>query len=491
MQLDKDLASIQEIRNLIAASRNAQKILAGYDQHRIDALVEAVGAACEANAERLAQMAVEETGFGVVADKVLKNRLGSRGICDSIRSMKTVGVISEDKERKVVDIAVPVGVVAALVPSTNPTSTVMYKTLIALKSGNSVIFSPHPNARKCIFATVEIICEAIAKVGAPEYAIQVIRTATIEATNTLMRHPDTSLILATGGPGMVKAAYSSGNPAIGVGAGNGPAFIERSANIALAVKHIIDSKTFDNGTICASEQSIVTEACIKDKVVQEAKRQGCYFLDADQSRKLAGVLLRPGGSMNPAIVGRSAMDIAAMVGIAVPSGTRVLISEQTEVGHSNPYSREKLCPVLGFYVAEDWQAACARCIELLENEGIGHTMVVHSENIDVIRRFAQEKPVMRLLVNTPGALGGVGATTNLPPAFTLGCGAVGKTATSDNVTPMNLLNIRRLAWGAREVEELRNEKPSAAAPYRASDVDAKEIESIVAEVLSRLTGKTN
>lgn len=491
MQLDKDLASIQEVRNLVAAAKNAQKILAGYDQARIDALVEAVGVACEAQAERLAAMAVEETGFGVAADKTLKNRLASRGILDSVRGMKTVGVIREDGDKGITDIAVPVGVVAALIPSTNPTSTVIYKALISLKAGNAVVFSPHPNAKKCIFATVDIIREAVARVGAPEYAVEVIRTPTIDATNALMRHPDTGLILATGGPGMVKAAYSSGNPALGVGAGNGPAFIERSADIALAVKHIIDSKTFDNGTICASEQSIVVESCIRDRVVEEATRQGCLFLDGAQTEKLARILLRPSGSMNPAIVGRSAQDIARMVGLDVTADTRALVSAvQTEVSHNNPYSREKLCPVLGFYVEDDWVAACERSIEILHNEGMGHTMVIHSRDEKIIREFALKKPVMRLLVNTPAALGGVGATTNLPPAFTLGCGALGKTATSDNVTPLNLINIRRLARGVREVEELRGATPTTVTDAVAKAlprVDAGELEKIVAEVVARLT----
>ena len=496
MELDKDLASIQEVRNLLAAAKKAQTVLAGYDQQRIDSLVETVGAACEAEAARLGCMAAEETGFGVPADKALKNILASRGILDSIRGMRTIAVVAEDKEKRIVDIAVPVGVVAALIPSTNPTSTVIYKALISLKAGNAVVISPHPGAKKCILETVDIIRRAIKSAGAPEDAVQAIHLPTIEATNALMRHPDTGLILATGGPAMVKAAYSSGNPALGVGAGNGPAFIERSANIAAAVKRIIDSKTFDNGTICASEQSIVVEACIRDEVVREATRQGCLFLDAEQSKKLAAVLLRANGSMNPAIVGKSAAHIAGMVGLMIPAGTRVLVSEQTTVGHANPYSREKLCPVLGFYVEEDWKAACNRCIEILENEGIGHTMTIHSENQEVIREFALKKPVMRLLVNTPAALGGVGATTNLPPAFTLGCGAVGNTATSDNVTPLNLLNIRRLAWGVREIETLRKDAPAPCpAPVAQSGgapaVSAKQLEEIVAEVVARLAAHTN
>lgn len=496
MELDKDLASIQEVRNLLAAAKKACEIFDKYDQARIDLLVEAIGAACESEAVRLGRMAAEETGFGIPADKTLKNILASRGILDSIRGMRTRGVIAENKEKRIVDIAVPMGVIAALIPSTNPTSTVIYKTLIALKAGNAIIFSPHPGAKNCILETVAVIRRALEAANAPVDIVQAVGIPTVDATNALMRHPDTGLILATGGPGMVKAAYSSGNPALGVGAGNGPAFIEKSADIAAAVKRIVDSKTFDNGTICASEQAIVTERCIRDKVMEEAGRRGCHFLDPEQSRKVAALLLRANGSMNPAIVGRSADRIAEMAGIAVPDGTRVLVSEQSEVSHGNPYSREKLCPVLGFYVEDDWKAACCRCLEILQNEGIGHTMTIHSENQDVIREFALRKPVMRLLVNTPAALGGVGATTNLPPAFTLGCGAVGNTATSDNVSPMNLLNIRRLAWGVREIEALRKGKPDT--PDGAFltqnqcglDVSRAELEDIVSEVVKRLATKT-
>ena len=263
---------------------------------------------------------------------------------------------------------------------------------------------------------------------------------------------------------MVRAAYSSGNPAIGVGPGNGPAYIEKTADIPLAVKHIFDSKTFDNGTICASEQSIVTERCIQDKVEAEVKRQGGYFLSEEESQKLSGFLLRANGTMNPKIVGKSAQVIADMAGLCIPQGTRVLVSRQTEVGKKNPYSREKLCPVLAFYVEENWEKACQRSIAILQNEGAGHTMTIHSQDPNVIREFALKKPVSRLLVNTPGALGGVGATTNLAPALTLGCGAVGGSATSDNITPLNLINIRRVAWGVRELEDLRGKNP---APPRA------------------------
>ena len=462
--MDRDLQSIQEVRDLIARAKAAQRTMAEMPQSKLDSICQAIAEACAAKAEPLAKMAVEETGFGVWQDKVLKNLLGSTITWESIREMTAVGVLREDQRLGLMEVGVPMGVVAALIPSTNPTSTAMYKTLISLKAGNAIVISPHPGANNCIIETVKIITEAAKRAGAPDGAVGCITITTMEATNALLTSRDVGVILATGGEAMVRAAYSSGNPAIGVGPGNGPAYIEKTADIPLAVKHIFDSKTFDNGTICASEQSIVTERCIQDKVEAEVKRQGGYFLSQEESQKLSGFLLRANGTMNPKIVGKSAQVIADMAGLCIPQGTRVLVSRQTEVGKKNPYSREKLCPVLAFYVEENWEKACQRSIAILQNEGAGHTMTIHSQDPNVIREFALKKPVSRLLVNTPGALGGVGATTNLAPALTLGCGAVGGSATSDNITPLNLINIRRVAWGVRELEDLRGKNP---APPRA------------------------
>lgn len=496
MVLDKDLQSIQETRDLIKKAKSAQKEYQGWSQTQVDKLVKAIADACIANAEPLAKMAEEETGFGLWQDKVIKNLLGSKYVHDAIKDMKTVGIINDwRKEKGIIEIAVPLGVVAALIPSTNPTSTAMYKTLISLKAGNAIVISPHPNARRCILETVRIMRIAAKEAGAPEGLIGCIENATIQATDTLMKHPDTGIILATGGSAMVKAAYSSGNPALGVGPGNGPAFIERTADIKMAVKHIMDSKTFDNGTICASEQSIVTEQCIKEEVMAEIKRQGGYFLDKAQSEKLEKVIMRSNNTMNPAIVGKSVQTIARMAGIQVPEGTRVIVSEQTLVGPKYPYSREKLCPILAFFVEQDWESACEKCIAILENEGEGHTMTIHSENEDIICEFALKKPVSRLLVNTAGALGGVGATTNLAPALTLGCGSVGGSATSDNVGPQNLFNIRRVAFGARELDDLRAQTKTLSpccTPQKATvenDITAADIEVITREVLKNLLNK--
>ena len=498
MEFDKDLRSIQEVRDLVAKAKAAQEIYADFSQTQVDNIVKAVADACVANAERLAKMAVEETGFGVWQDKILKNLLGSAITYDSIKDLKTVGILSEDPVKKVWEVAVPMGIVAALIPSTNPTSTTMYKSLISLKSGNAIILSPHPNAKNCIIETFQVINRAAVSAGAPAGLVQCITVPSQEGTAALLKHRDIGMILATGGEAMVRAAYSSGNPALGVGPGNGPAYIEKSADIATAVKHIFDSKTFDNGTICASEQSIITERCIKDKVVAEVEKQGGYFLTAEQSEKVSRLILRANGTMNPKIVGRSAQTIAEMAGITIPAGTRILLSHQTTVGKDNPFSREKLCPILAFYTEDNWENACKRSIEILNNEGVGHTMTIHSEDMSVIREFALKKPVSRLLVNTPGALGGVGASTGLQPALTLGCGSVGGSATSDNVGPMHLINIRRVAFGIKELSDIRgnNPAPESSGNTRsatvggnqfASSLTRAEIEAITKAVINRLT----
>ena len=451
--LDKDLASIQEVRDLIAEAKTAQQQLAKMDQQQIDAICKAIADAAYQSREELAKMASQETGFGLWQDKVIKNTFASSFVWDYIKDMKTVGVLNEDHERKLVDIAVPVGVIAGLIPSTNPTSTVIYKALVSIKAGNSIVFSPHPNALKSILETVRIITAAAQAAGCPAGAIGCMTQPTIQGTDALMKHKDTSLILATGGSAMVKAAYSSGTPAIGVGPGNGPAFIERSANIQQAVKHIMDSKTFDNGTVCASEQSIIVEDGNKGNVMDELSRQGAYFLPKGDAEKLEKFIMRANGSMNPAIVGKSVETIAQLADIKVPQGTRVLVAKETRVGKIAPYSREKLAPILAFYTVNNWEEACELAMDILYNEGAGHTMMIHSQDEKIIREFALKKPVSRVLVNTPGALGGIGATTNMAPALTLGCGAVGGSSTSDNISPENLFNIRRLAYGVRELED--------------------------------------
>lgn len=485
--MDKDLQSIQEARCLSQKAKDAQEKYCNLGQDKIDQIVKHVAEVAESQAERLAKLAVEETTFGNLHDKIIKNKFASRIVYENIKDLKTIGILRVDKEKKIVEIGTPVGVIAGLVPSTNPTSTVIYKSLIALKSGNAIVFSPHPKAANCIMEAIKVVSDAAVEAGAPEGLVSGMSILTMEGTHELMSNKNVSLILATGGSAMVKAAYSSGTPAIGVGPGNAPAFIERTADIKLAVKRILDSKTFDNGVICASEQSIVVEECIKDKVVEELKRQGGYFLSEEQSKKVAKFILRENGTMNPKIVGKSAQKIAEMAGINVDPDARVLISEQTTVGRDNPFSREKLTTILAFYCEKDWERACERCIELLNNEGIGHTLIIHSNNEKVIREFGLKKPVSRILVNTPGSLGGIGASTNLVPALTLGCGAVGGSATSDNIGPMNLINIKRLAYGARELEDIEDSISQCNGNVSASsEISEEYIELITKKIAEKL-----
>ncbi|MGG5343803.1 acetaldehyde dehydrogenase (acetylating) [Enterococcus sp. AZ192] len=479
--LDKDLASIQEVRNLLTEAKAAQESLAKMSQEQIDRICEAIAVSAYEAREKLAKMAHQETGFGIWQDKVVKNSFASKFVWDSIKEMKTVGILNEDKEQKVIDVAVPVGVVAGLIPSTNPTSTVIYKALIAIKAGNAIVFSPHPNALQAILATVEVISKAAEKAGCPKGAIGCMVKPTMQGTAELMKHQYTSLILATGGSAMVKAAYSSGTPAIGVGPGNGPAYIEKSADIPLAVKRIMDSKTFDNGTICASEQSIIAETSNKTAVIAELKKQGAYFLSPEESAQLERYIMRSNGSMNPQIVGKSVQAIAELTHLSVPKEARVLIAEETQVGHKVPYSREKLAPILAFYTVGNWEEACELAMDILYHEGAGHTMMIHSQNDEVIRQFGLKKPVSRVLVNTPGALGGIGATTNLAPALTLGCGAVGGSSTSDNISPANLFNVRRIAYGVRELEDLR-EQPVSSSGFNEEQL----VDTLVERILAKL-----
>ena len=480
---DRDLISIQEVRKLVKRAKEAQDKFSTFSQEKIDKIVQAVAKAASKEAENLAKLAKEETGFGKWQDKLVKNKLASEKVYEYIKDMKTLGILSEDKERKIVEIGTPVGVIAALIPSTNPTSTVIYKTLISLKSGNAIIFSPHPSAVKCILKTTEILNKAAVESGAPEGLISCMSNPTLEGTNELMKHEDVSLILATGGSAMVKAAYSSGTPALGVGPGNVPAYIERSADIELAIKRIFASKTFDNGTICASEQSIVTERVIEDKVKDEIKRQGGYFLEGEELEKVVKIMERPNGSMNPQIVGKSAEEIAKMAGIEIPEGTKVLLCEEKGVGREYPFSKEKLTTLLGFYVVKDSVEACELCFKLLENGGLGHTLSIHSQDENVIREFALKKPVSRILVNTSSSQGAVGITTNLAPSLTLGCGTVGGSATSDNVTPMNLINVRRLAYG---VEDSFENNTLECKKENLKDIDIETITKLVMEQIQKI-----
>jgi acetaldehyde dehydrogenase (acetylating) len=448
-QTDKDLASIAEARSLARAAKQAQPLLAELSQEQIDRIVTAMANAVTPHAEALARLAVEETGYGVVADKVQKNLFSSRQVYEFIAPMKTVGVVNRIPERKVLEIAEPFGVVAAIVPSTNPTSTAIYKVLIALKARCPIVISPHPSAARCITRSVEIMAEAATRAGAPAGAIGWMKTVTLEGTQELMKHRDVAVILATGGMGLVRAAYSAGKPAYGVGPGNAPCYIEQSADLAKAAHDIVLGKTFDNGVLCSSPNSVVVDETIAEEARRQFQAQGSYFMNEREMEALAKSLISPQRLPNPTLVGRSAAFIAEKVGIAVPSGTRALIAPLAGVGRDYPLSIEKLCPVLSWYVVKDWREGCERCIEILRYGGMGHTMSIHSQNDEVILQFGLKKPAFRICVNTPTTHGSIGLTTGLDPAMTLGCGGPGGNITSDNISPRHLLNLKRLAYEIR------------------------------------------
>ena len=450
MEFDKDLAARQEARCLCRGAEKAQKTLAEFSQEKLDAIVEAVARTFASRAEELGKLAAAETGFGNAADKAVKNRFASETVAQAIRGMKTVGILEEDPRRRIWEIGVPVGVIAAIVPSTNPTSTICYKALIALKSGNAIVFSPHPKAIQCSLAAAQLVAAAAEQAGAPAGSVSCLTHASMAGCQELMAAPEVRLILATGGPAMVRSAYSSGKPAIGVGAGNGPAYIHRTADVKQALHCILRSKTFDYGTVCASEQSIIVESTMEAEVRRTAAGMGFYFMDTAEAGKLAKLLFKPNGALNPDIVGRPAVKLAEMAGFPVPPDTKVLVAREQEAGPTRPYSMEKLCPVLAFFVMDSEDAILAKAIEVLTHEGAGHTFAIHAGDRAVIEKFALQVPVSRFLVNTPAALGGIGATTGLFPALTLGCGAVGGSSSSNNIGPMDLINIRRVAWGQEE-----------------------------------------
>ena len=465
MELDKDLQARQEARALARQAECAAGQLARMSQDALDRIVEAVADAFCKAAPELAEMAVRETGFGNTEDKIIKNEFASKTVASAIRDMKTVGVLKEHPGEKLWEVGVPVGVICGIVPSTNPTSTVCYKALIALKAGNSIVFSPHPKAILCTLRATQIVARAAEGAGAPAGSVSCLGIGSMAGCQELMSAPQVRLILATGGPAMVRSAYSSGKPAIGVGAGNGPAYIHRSADVEKALQMILHSKTFDYGTVCASEQSIIVEKDMEQQVKKLASAKGFYFMNTQEAGQLAKLLFRPTGALNPEIVGKPASFLAEKAGFTVPKGTQVLVAKEQEAGPTRPYSMEKLCPVLAFFVMDNEEAVLQKVMEVLKHEGSGHTFSMHAQDKAVVQRFALQVPVSRFLVNTPSALGGIGATTALFPALTLGCGAVGGSSSSNNISPLDLINIRRVAWGTEEA------KPAKATGYDESLID--------------------
>lgn len=451
--MDRDLESVQQARDLLHRADVAAQSFARTGQEDVDRIIGALGRACEAAAEPLARAAVEETGMGNVADKVAKNLFCSVDLVNYILPLKTCGIIREIPESGVTELAVPMGVVAALVPTTNPTSTAIYKALIAIKARNAVVMSPHPRAAACIAQTVDVIRASLRDEGAPEDLALVMTVPTLEGTKELMSHTLTAVILATGGYPMVRAAYSSGKPAYGVGPGNVPAIIERTADVPKAVADIVGGKSFDNGVLCSAENSLICDSPVEAQVRHELARQKAVFVTGAERDKLLGVMKDPRtGGISTDVVGQSASAIANMAGIQVPANVRVLVVECAAVGTGEFFSREKLSPVLAFYVEDGWRRCCERSIELLHYGGLGHSLTIHSNDEQVIQRFFEDKPAFRILVNTTSSLGAVGYTTGLAPAMTLGPGAWAGSSTSDNITPLHLINIKRLA---REIKPYR------------------------------------
>src|SRR6185437_3247810 len=467
MSVDKDLVSVQQARDLVEAAHRAQTQVAEFDQAKIDRICEAMAKAALSDAARLGAMAVEETGYGIPDDKREKNRFAAEDVWNYFRGLRTKGVVSESKD--VVEIASPRGVVAGVIPSTNPTSTAIFKILIAIKSRNAVVLSPHPSAAKCINETARVMREAGIKEGLPVDAIGCMTSATIEGTETLMKHRQTAVILATGGIGLVRAAYSSGKPAFGVGPGNVPVCVERTADIPKAVQDILTGKCFDNGTICASEQAVICDAPVEQAVREQFKLQGAHFLSAAEADQLAKVVATPQRSLNPAIVGKSVEVIAKMAGLSVPPGTRCLLADVGGVGREYPLSMEKLSPILAFYVADGLPACAKLSQQILGFGGMGHTAGIHTRSREAAVEFGADMPASRITVNTPTTHGAIGFSTALPPSMTLGCGSWGGNVTSDNVSPLHLLDIKRVAF---EVRPVKSKRPAVSASAVTTPVPA-------------------
>jgi len=446
---DKDLLAQQEARDAVDAAHRAFGIVARMSQAKIDEICDAMSKAALADAARLGQMAYEETGFGKPDDKREKNRFAAEDVWNYFRNLKTVGVVSETDS--IVEIASPRGVVAAVIPSTNPTSTAIFKIIIAIKSRNTIVLSPHPSAAKCIAETARTMLDVGIKHGLPSDAIRCLTLSTIEGTEALMKHKRTAVILATGGTGLVRAAYSSGKPAFGVGPGNVPVFIERTADISKAVSDILISTCFDNGTICASEQSVVVDAPVADAVREQFRLQGGHFLNASEAELVGQILLTPQRTLNAAIVGKSAAFIAELAGVTIPDGTRCLLADCGGIGRDFPWSIEKLSPTLAFFVVDGVEQGAAKCLEILQFGGMGHTSGMHTVNREAAIHFGEKIPTARVIINSSTTHGAIGFSTDLSPSMTLGCGSWGGNVTSDNISPIHLMDIKRVAFETKPV----------------------------------------
>ena len=500
---DLDLQSIQEARTLVLHAHEAQLQFLHASQAEVDRICAAMAEAGNADAERLGRMACEETGYGVPQHKTLKNILSTKTTWESIKDIPTVGVIRRDDAKRLIYIAWPIGVVAGLIPSTNPTSTAMFKILIAVKARNGIVIAPHPSAVRCTLEAARVMAEAGERAGMPKGLVSCMSKISLPGTQELMRHKHTALILATGGSDMVRAAHSVGKPAYGVGPGNVPVYVDRSANIPQAAKFIVASKAFDHSVICATEQAVIADRPIAAQLEELMKAEGAYFVDETQSLALSKLLFTPGPLINPKTVGKSPQVLAQMCGITVPASARILVTRLKGVGRSEPLSGEKLTTVLGWYEVNGWQEGCDLCIDLIKYGGLGHSLGIHCEDDNIILRFGLEKPVFRIMVNTMCTLGPTGATTAVMPSFTLGPGGVGGAITGDNITVHHMYNVKRLAYHLKNPPEAallpgETDDPSqqrgaiqpAVTPGSAGLEDAR-IDEIVRRVLSELGNTGN
>lgn len=445
-ELDEDLRSIQEARDLASRAFEAWKGWSTASQEQVDRVCAAMAAAAFAASERLGTLAYQETGYGIPEHKQIKNTFAAKYVWESVKDLKSVGIVGHDPKKRIYDIAWPVGVIAALTPSTNPTSTVIFKILIAVKARDAIVIAPHPSAARCSYETTRIMAQAAIENGAPPGLIACMQNVTLPGTQELMRHKYVALILATGGTPMVRAAHSTGKPAYGVGPGNVPVYVDRSADLEKAARYIVASKAFDCSTICATEQAVVADTPIASRLASLMHQQGAYFTDERQTDLLRKLLFHPDGTMNVATVGKPAEYLAGLAGFEIPRGTRILVTRLQKTGKDEPLSREKLTTVLGWYEEQSWEAGCERCIALIQFGGRGHSLIIHATDQNVIMAFGLEKPVFRIAVNTMGSLGAIGLTTGVMPSMTLGAGGVGGSITGDNITAQHLFNIKRLAY---------------------------------------------
>jgi acetaldehyde dehydrogenase (acetylating) len=482
MSSDKASQSVEQARALVERAFEAQKTLATFTQEKVDAILAVMARAALTDAYRLGEMAHLETGYGIAADKATKNRFSAEQVYNFIKPMRTVGILKQTET--IIEVASPRGVVAAIIPSTNPTSTAIFKILVAIKARDAVVLSPHPSAANSINETAQVMRAAGEAAGLPAGAVACMTVATIEGTQELMKHKRTAVILATGGIGLVRAAYSSGKPAFGVGPGNVPAMIERSANVGKAVKDILTGKTFDNGTICSSEQAIVTERAIDAQVRERLMAEGAYFLNQDEQAALAQIVATATNTLNPKIVGKSVKTIAEMAGLRVPEGARALICELDGVGRDHPLSMEKLSPILAYYVVDNLEQGSERCAQILRYGGMGHTASIHTGSREAAKEYGVRMPVSRVIVNSPSTHGAIGFTTDLEPSMTLGCGSWGGNVTSDNISPRHLVDVKRIAFETKPINQAAAGERAVARPAAPMTVDRAAIAALVDRFLA-------